>query len=179
MPPTISFAALFQIRPVRWKCGCPFKCWIAQSQRTNSSCLGQNQLETRKDRHQYSGSRHCSTPVQGPSVVVVSGPFWQQFDATTNWLDPRFLSAFEASSIKVLSADQEFIGDEWMTYPIENNVPFFIRVCEDMHIEFKDGSQAQFRLLLRKRCRGGGLVDCPVWPARRKIYCASRGKRLT
>ena len=93
-------AAVFRIRPVGWRCGCPVDCWLAQSERINTSCPGQDQLETRKDRHYRSGHRY--TPVQGSSVW--SEPSWQQFDATPHWLDPTDFVYSEP--IKALLADQ-------------------------------------------------------------------------
>ena len=66
----------------------------------------------------------------------------------------RYLRVFGASSVEVLLADREFVGEEWLMYLIENNVPFVIRLREDMYIETKDGRLFQFRSLLRKRHKG-------------------------
>ena len=66
----------------------------------------------------------------------------------------RYLRVFGASSIEALLADREFVGDEWMTYLIEKNVPFVIRLREDMYIETEDRRPFQFRALLRKRRKG-------------------------
>ena len=66
----------------------------------------------------------------------------------------RYLRVFGASSIKALLADREFIGDEWLSYLVESNVPFVIRLREDMHIETEDGRRFQFRSLLRKQRKG-------------------------
>lgn len=66
----------------------------------------------------------------------------------------RYLRVFGASSVEALLADREFIGDEWMAYLVENNVPFVIRLREDMHIDTEDGRRLQLRSLLRKRRSG-------------------------
>jgi hypothetical protein len=41
-----------------------------------------------------------------------------------------------------------------MNFLNKNNVPFVIRIKEDMRLRLKDGSQCQFRTLLRKPRRG-------------------------
>ena len=66
----------------------------------------------------------------------------------------RYLRLFGASSIEVLLADREFIGDEWLEFLIENNVPFVIRLRENTYIHIKDGKRFQLRSLLRKRRKG-------------------------
>ncbi len=66
----------------------------------------------------------------------------------------RYLRLFGAASIEALLADREFIGAEWMHFLNKNNVPFAIRLKEDMLIRLADGSLRQFRTLLRKRKRG-------------------------
>ncbi|WP_136661803.1 transposase [Nitratireductor sp. XY-223] len=66
----------------------------------------------------------------------------------------RYLRVFAASSIEALLADREFVGVDWMAYLIENNVPFVIRLRENMRIETEGGRVFQLRSLLRKRCKG-------------------------
>ena len=65
-----------------------------------------------------------------------------------------YLRLFEASSIKALLADREFIGVEWITCLAENKAPFAIRLKEDIPLRLEDGSLQQFRTLLRKHKRG-------------------------
>lgn len=83
----------------------------------------------------------------------------------------RYLKLFGASSIQALLADREFIGAEWMEFLIENNVPFAIRIKEDMLIRLEDGSLRQFRTLLRKHKRGAwegwltGMAPTPATPS--------------
>jgi hypothetical protein len=66
----------------------------------------------------------------------------------------RYLRLFGAPSIGALLADREFVGADWMNFLNKNNVPFVIRIKEDMRLRLKDGSQCQFRTLLRKPRRG-------------------------
>jgi len=40
----------------------------------------------------------------------------------------RFIALFGVEKIKCLTADREFIGDEWFAYLKKRNIPFFIRI---------------------------------------------------
>ena len=40
----------------------------------------------------------------------------------------RFIALFGIEKIKCLTADREFIGDEWFAYLKKKNIPFFIRI---------------------------------------------------
>ena len=79
----------------------------------------------------------------------------------------RYLRVFGASSIEALLADREFIGDKWLDFLAENNVPFVVRLRENMHIHTEDGRRFQLRSLLRKRRKGqwkgwlGGMAHTP------------------
>ena len=66
----------------------------------------------------------------------------------------RYLRLFGASSIRALLADLEFVGVEWISFLNKNNVPYVIRLKEDMLIRLTDSTQRQFRTLLRKPKRG-------------------------
>ncbi len=63
----------------------------------------------------------------------------------------RYLALFPADSIELLLADREFIGARWMDFLNENNIPFAIRVKEDMTIGFANGATWSFRTLLRRK----------------------------
>ncbi len=52
----------------------------------------------------------------------------------------RYLSAFEAGSIKTLLADREFIGAEWLSFLVENGVPLAIRVRWNQSATLEDGT---------------------------------------
>ena len=89
----------------------------------------------------------------------------------------RYLRLFGASSIKALLADREFIGAEWMKFLNKNNIPFAIRLKENMQVRLEDGSLRQFRTLLRKRRRGswaGWLSGMQTTPADRLRFAAKR-----
>lgn len=92
----------------------------------------------------------------------------------------RYLRLFGASQIRALLADREFVGAEWMDFLNKNNVPFVIRIKEDMLIQLSDGTQRQFRTLLRKRKRGtweGWLTGMNAAPDNRLRFAAKRIKR--
>lgn len=92
----------------------------------------------------------------------------------------RYLRLFKASSVEALLADREFIGSEWMEFLIENNIPFAIRLKEDMAVRLEDGSLRQFRTLLRKHRRNaweGWLNDMAAIPANRLRFAAKRIKK--
>ena len=92
----------------------------------------------------------------------------------------RYLRLFAASSIEAVLADREFIGAEWMEFLHENNVPFAIRLKEDMQLRLEDGSLCQFRSLLRKRKRGtwqGWLNGMETGSANRLRVAAKRIKK--
>ena len=89
----------------------------------------------------------------------------------------RYLRLFGASSIKALLADREFIGAEWMKFLNKNNIPFAIRLKENMQVRLEDGSLRQFRTLLRKRRCGswaGWLSGTQTTPANRLRFAAKR-----
>ncbi len=91
----------------------------------------------------------------------------------------RYLRLFGAASIEALLADREFIGAGWMEFLIENNIPFAIRLKEDMQIQLADGRLLQFRSQLRKRRRGtweGWLNGMDATPANRLRVAAKRIK---
>lgn len=87
----------------------------------------------------------------------------------------RYLRLFGAPSIRALLADREFVGAEWMSFLNKNNVPFVIRLKEDMLIRLEDGSQRQFRTLLRKpRCGTWEGWLTGMASADNRLRCAAR-----
>jgi hypothetical protein len=44
----------------------------------------------------------------------------------------RYLAHFPATTIRLLLADREFIGADWMKFLNDNNIPFAIRLREDL-----------------------------------------------
>ena len=63
----------------------------------------------------------------------------------------RYLAMFEAGSIECLLADREFVGQRWMDFLNENNIPFVIRVKAAMRISLSEGGTWSFRTLVRGR----------------------------
>lgn len=89
----------------------------------------------------------------------------------------RYVHLFGASSIKALLADREFIGTEWIEFLNENNIPFVIRLKENMQFQCEDGSVRDFPTLLRKRRRGawtGWLSGMETIPEGRLRFAAKR-----
>ena len=66
----------------------------------------------------------------------------------------RYLRVFGASSIKALLADREFIGDEWLSYLVESNIPFVIRLREDMHMRNRRRTAVSISLAATQAAQG-------------------------
>ena len=65
----------------------------------------------------------------------------------------RYLAIFGAASIRLLLADREFVGLEWMDFLNENNISFAMRMKEKLVVTTEDGRRLALGSLLRK-CRG-------------------------
>jgi len=118
-------------------------------------------------------------PVPGPVDVDAAWHAGNCDTAQRIALLERYLSLFGASSIRALLADREFIGAGWLKFLCENNVPFAIRLREDMQIRLADGRLRQFRSLLRKPRRGtwtGWLNGMDAIPANQLRVAAKRIK---
>ena len=68
----------------------------------------------------------------------------------------RYLALFGVSSIKMLLADREFIGAAWLEFLCNNNIPFAIRLRENMQLRLEDGGLHSFHTLMRKRTHRPG-----------------------
>jgi hypothetical protein len=64
----------------------------------------------------------------------------------------RYLARFDASSVRMLLADREFIGQEWFAFLKEKGIPFCIRLKEEQIIR-TGGRELNLRSWL-SRCRG-------------------------
>lgn len=64
----------------------------------------------------------------------------------------RYLAHFDASTIRMLLADREFIGQQWFAFLMEQDIPFTIRLKEDQTI-CVDGREYSLRSWL-SRCKG-------------------------
>jgi len=64
----------------------------------------------------------------------------------------RYLARFDASTVRMLLADREFIGQEWMAFLKAAGIPFAIRLKEEQIIRI-DGRELSLRSWL-SRCKG-------------------------
>ena len=83
----------------------------------------------------------------------------------------RYLAHFPASSVRLLLADREFVGAEWLRFLNDNNIPFAIRLREDLRVVTEDGCELTLFARLRdsRRTRtfrgrlwAGGAADGPL-----------------
>ncbi|WP_171181044.1 IS4 family transposase [Ruegeria sp. HKCCD8929] len=89
----------------------------------------------------------------------------------------KYVHLFGVSSIKALLADREFIGTDWIEFLNKNNIPFVIRLKENMRFQLEDGSVRDFPTLLRKRRRGtwaGWLSGMKTISERKLRFAAKR-----
>jgi hypothetical protein len=61
----------------------------------------------------------------------------------------RYLRHFAPSTIRLLLADREFIGADWIKFLNDNNIPFAIRLREDLRVTDEDGHDITLRARLR------------------------------
>jgi hypothetical protein len=61
----------------------------------------------------------------------------------------RYLAHFPAATIRLLLADREFVGAEWMEFLCENNIPFAIRIRDNLRITTEEGHDLTLRARLR------------------------------
>lgn len=66
----------------------------------------------------------------------------------------RYLKLFDVSCVRMLLADREFIGQEWLVFLADATVPFAIRLKEDQIVRTKDGRLLALKWLMR---RGKGV----------------------
>jgi hypothetical protein len=66
----------------------------------------------------------------------------------------RYLAHFPATSVRVLLADREFIGAAWQKFLCDNNVPFAIRLRENMRVTDELGHDLTLGARLHRAGRG-------------------------
>jgi hypothetical protein len=66
----------------------------------------------------------------------------------------RYLAHCPATTIRLLLADREFVGADWMEFLCENNIPFAIRLRDTLRITTEDGHDLTLRARLRQARRG-------------------------
>ena len=65
----------------------------------------------------------------------------------------RYLAQFPASTVRLLLADREFIGADWIKFLNDNNIPFAIRLRDDLRITTEDGCELTLCARLRRAAR--------------------------
>jgi hypothetical protein len=63
----------------------------------------------------------------------------------------RYLAHLPASNVRLLLADREFIGAEWLEFLNDNSIPFAIRLREDLRVVTEDGAELTLFARLRGR----------------------------
>jgi hypothetical protein len=65
----------------------------------------------------------------------------------------RYLAHFAVSSIRILLADREFIGADWLKFLSDNNIPFAIRIRENLRVTDEAGHELTLYARLRRARR--------------------------
>lgn len=93
----------------------------------------------------------------------------------------RYLAHFPASTIGILLADREFVGAKWLEFLNDNNIPFSIRLRENLRVVTEDGCELTLFARLHRtrrtrtfrgrlwsgRKRGGGAGTTFAFAAKR------------
>lgn len=61
----------------------------------------------------------------------------------------RFMDHFGKDRIGYLTADREFIGEEWFSFLTHHRIRFYIRIRNNMHLRLRNGKQIKAYWLLR------------------------------
>lgn len=65
----------------------------------------------------------------------------------------RYIDRFPASTVRLLLADREFIGAEWLEFLNDHNIPFAIRLRDDLRVTTEDGAELTLRARLHRAPR--------------------------
>ena len=95
----------------------------------------------------------------------------------------RYLAHFPVASIRLLLADREFVGADWIKFLNDNNIPFAIRLREDLRVTDEDGHDLTLFARLRRagktrffRARLGARDDAETRDAPLLNFAAKRLK---
>ena len=95
----------------------------------------------------------------------------------------RYLAHFPAASIRLLLADREFVGADWIEFLNDNNIPFAIRLREDLRVTDEDGHDLTLAARLHRaersrffRARLGARDDAETRDAPLLNFAAKRLK---
>lgn len=86
----------------------------------------------------------------------------------------RYLALFGAESIRILLADREFIGADWMDFLKENNIPFAIRLREDLRAYTPEGHTLSLAARVRGRGRTHGFAARLGSPAGPQVWITAK-----
>jgi hypothetical protein len=84
--------------------------------------------------------------------TLIEGP-GNSATATRIALMTRYLAHFPASSVRLLLADREFIGADWLKFLNDTNIPFAIRLRDDLRVVTEDGCELTLFARLRNHHR--------------------------
>jgi len=104
------------------------------------------------------GERHINILVLAVATRRSQAPLmWVVLDRAGNSgaseriaLMGRYIAAFGKDSIKMLLGDREFIGEEWLNWLNQNDIPFTIRLRGGMQATTVDGNRWQIAHLLTR-----------------------------
>ncbi len=77
----------------------------------------------------------------------------------------RFIAIFGVEIIRCLTADREFIGNEWFTYLLKKHISFRIRIKENFNVTNSRGIFVSAKTLLRELKPG----ECKILKGRRIV----------
>ncbi len=66
----------------------------------------------------------------------------------------RYLTHFPTTTIRLLLADCEFTGADWLKFLSDNNIPFAFRLKENLRVTTEDGHDLTLRARLHRAGRG-------------------------
>jgi hypothetical protein len=87
---------------------------------------------------------------------------WQVLDRAGNSTTAQreallssFCAIFGSKAVAGLIADREFVGTTWMTFLVEHQIPFILRIKDAFQVRLADGRHCQVSSLFRKLSAGG------------------------
>ena len=83
-----------------------------------------------------------ATIVLGNTSIPIALEVFDKKGGTTNFAERKALleqviALIGLENIKVVLADREFVGDDWMSFLYQNRIPFVIRIRNNFWVEFK------------------------------------------
>ena len=130
----------------------PLVVGAARARRALASRARPDAVEDRDARRELSSCSPSSPGASGCRCIWSLLPQRrQQLDRGAHRADaalPRASSP--AASIRLLLADREFVGAEWMKFLNDNNIPFAIRLREELRVTAEDGRDLTLFARLRR-----------------------------